>query len=496
MILLRAKEGTCKGMVFKIEKDSVVLGRETECDIQIPDQGVSRRHAEIYRIGEMYFIRDLGSRNGTFVNEEQVAEEMLRNGDSIRIGATVLSFEDTPAERVDSDSLPKEVVYSASVDPGSTIEFKVSALDLMDMEEPEERHPPSSMHSRYLSALYKMATSISTERNEKALLEKTAQLAAEAVSADDCYILLKTDGEEELSLEAAFQLRPSKSPLLSRTVIKPVVKYGRAVLTPSVPDDKHLKGKTSLVLSKVSTIMCVPVVSGERTIGVIYLSSRQPHRSFNDEDLELMIAVGIQLGSALFAMRAERKQHESMLGLIRVLVEAVEMREPRLAGQSEIVAETAYAMADVMKLPESEKNTVLLAGLLHNIGWLTISKQDIEEAVSAEDEKQSMEYRLAMSSERILSRIPGLERIVPVIKHSYEHYDGSGLPSHLKGEEIPLGARILAAARQYAFAIKKGAARDAFIHLNELLEAGWLDPVAVKALAVAYRQGKLKFKTD
>lgn len=488
MVFLRVKEGVCKGMVFKMGKDSVVLGRETDCDIQIPDQGVSRRHAEIYRIGEMYFIRDLGSRNGTFVNEEQVAEEMLRNGDRIRIGATILSFEDIPDE--EAPSIRQEVVYSTAVDPGSTIEFKVSALDLADIEEPEEKRPPSSMHSRYLSAIYKMAKNISTEHNERVLLEKTAQLAAEAVNADDCYILLKTDGEEELSLEAAFQLRPHKSPLLSRTVIKPVVRYGRAVLTPSISEDKRLKDRTSLVLSRVSTIMCVPIVSGERTIGVLYLSSRQPHRSFNDEDLELMIAVGIQLGSALFAMRAEQKQRESMLGLIRVLVEAVEMREPHLAGQSEIVAETAYATAEVMKLPESEKNAVLLAGLLHNIGWLTLSREKVE------DEKQSIDHKLALASEHILSRIPGLEQIIPVIKHSYEHYDGSGLPSHLKGNEIPLGARILAASRQYALALKRTNTREAFIHLNQLIEAGWLDPVVVKALAVAYRQGNIKHRAD
>jgi len=495
MVLLRAKEGPCAGAVFKVDKESIVIGRDSDCEVPLADQGVSRRHAEVYRIGEMYFIRDLGSRNGSFVNDEEVKEAMLRNGDRIRIGSTVLTFEDVPPE-VESN-IPQEVLYSSAIDPGSTIEFKVSALDLMaDMEEPEEKLPPSSMHSRYLSALYKMAKTIATEKDEKSLLEKTAQMAAEAVGADDCYVLLKSGSEDELSLEAAFQLRPYKSPLLSKTVIKPVIRYGRAVLTPNVSQDERFKDKASLVLSKANTIMCVPIVANEQTIGALYLSSRQLNKSFNNEDLELMVAVGIQLGSALFALQAERKQKESMLGLVRVLVEAVDAREPNLAGYSEVVAETARSIAEVMKLSEEEKDAILLAGFLHNIGWLTVTERDINESASAESSDKRIEYKLAKGAERVLMQIPGFEKIVPLIKYSYQLFDGSGLPEHRKGEEIPLGARIISVARQYAFALKRSNVRDAFIHLNQLSETGWLDPVVVKALAVAYRQGKIPGKAQ
>jgi response regulator RpfG family c-di-GMP phosphodiesterase len=307
---------------------------------------------------------------------------------------------------------------------------------------------------------------------------------------------LKSGSEDELSLEAAFQLRPYKSPLLSKTVIKPVIRYGRAVLTPNVSQDERFKDKASLVLSKANTIMCVPIVANEQTIGALYLSSRQLNKSFNNEDLELMVAVGIQLGSALFALQAERKQKESMLGLVRVLVEAVDAREPNLAGYSEVVAETARSIAEVMKLSEEEKDAILLAGFLHNIGWLTVTERDINESASAESSDKRIEYKLAKGAERVLMQIPGFEKIVPLIKYSYELFDGSGLPEHRKGEEIPLGARIISVARQYAFALKRSNVRDAFIHLNQLSETGWLDPVVVKALAVAYRQGKIPGKAQ
>ena len=99
MTILRVKSGADKGKTYEITGESTTIGREDDCAIQIPDQGISRKHSEIFRIGEMFFIRDLESRNHTFVNEKEIDEELLRIGDRIQIGTTTLVFEDrvTPA---------------------------------------------------------------------------------------------------------------------------------------------------------------------------------------------------------------------------------------------------------------------------------------------------------------------------------------------------------------------------------------------------------------
>ena len=91
---LVVKNGPNKGVVYEITEEALNIGRDDGEAVQIFDQGVSRHHAEIFRIGEMFFIRDLGSRNGTFVNEEKVTEELLRVGDEVKIGTTILVFED------------------------------------------------------------------------------------------------------------------------------------------------------------------------------------------------------------------------------------------------------------------------------------------------------------------------------------------------------------------------------------------------------------------
>jgi hypothetical protein len=77
---------------FLLEKDRVIIGRLAESDIEVSDPGVSRRHAEVRREDGTFVISDLGSTNGTMVNEATISERTLEEGDRITVGRTVLEF--------------------------------------------------------------------------------------------------------------------------------------------------------------------------------------------------------------------------------------------------------------------------------------------------------------------------------------------------------------------------------------------------------------------
>src|ERR1700748_3653813 len=111
---IRVKNGKQKGRIFPVGEKKSDIGRDAGCNVQILDQGVSREHCEIFRIGEMVFIRDLGSRNGSFVNEERIQEELLRESDVVRVGATHLVFENNVAGAV------REVEYDEDEKPIKT----------------------------------------------------------------------------------------------------------------------------------------------------------------------------------------------------------------------------------------------------------------------------------------------------------------------------------------------------------------------------------------
>jgi Protein of unknown function (DUF3662)/FHA domain len=81
------------GERIQIENRVTVIGRSSECDVTVPDQNVSRRHAEIRRIGDGYSLVDLGSTNGTEVNGQRIQETALMSGDVISVGTTSITFE-------------------------------------------------------------------------------------------------------------------------------------------------------------------------------------------------------------------------------------------------------------------------------------------------------------------------------------------------------------------------------------------------------------------
>src|SRR6476646_3083887 len=81
-------QGRDQGTRFRLDGSTVTLGRGTSNAVQLHDTEVSREHAEFSRRGEQFFIRDLGSSNGTFVNGKQVKEQELASGDQLQLGRT------------------------------------------------------------------------------------------------------------------------------------------------------------------------------------------------------------------------------------------------------------------------------------------------------------------------------------------------------------------------------------------------------------------------
>jgi diguanylate cyclase (GGDEF)-like protein len=94
LIVISAKAAAGVGKMFKLDKPELVIGRSVDCDLQIEDDGISRRHARLFRgVGGVMTVADLGSTNGTYLNGARVTEHPLTDGDKIQVGSnTVLKF--------------------------------------------------------------------------------------------------------------------------------------------------------------------------------------------------------------------------------------------------------------------------------------------------------------------------------------------------------------------------------------------------------------------
>ena len=90
--LLVVRRGPNAGSRFLLDSDLTLVGRHPENDIMLDDVTVSRRHAEFYRQGHRFTVRDGGSHNGTYVNRERVEEAILSGGDEVQVGKFRLVF--------------------------------------------------------------------------------------------------------------------------------------------------------------------------------------------------------------------------------------------------------------------------------------------------------------------------------------------------------------------------------------------------------------------
>ncbi len=499
MAIIRVKNGPLKGTTYNLEEESITIGRDEGIGIQILDQGVSRRHAEMFRIGEMYFIRDLSSRNGTFVNEEKVTEELLRVGDEVKIGTTILRFED----KVGTDDKKKKGKPTASgrmaeVAPELEITTTTIRLDIDgDADDPVQQ----TEESRDLQVLYKVAKTVASERDVQPLAEKVAKLAVKAVSAEHGYIFVKRPEHKELELIASYERskkdkkekkKASSDPVVSKGIIRRVTQFGRAVMSSDASLDDRFKDQGSVVLKRIRSVICAPLVAMDQLLGVVYLSTTRVAEAFDTDDLELIVALGVQAGMAIQGIMLAQAQEKSYLAVVRALTAAVEMRDPDERGHSERVATYASAISTAMGIPRAENRRIQLAALLHNLGNLLIRADEAESLEADELQRQRLEL-----AEKLIKRMSGKQWLIPPIKYHCERWDGTGIPEGLKGEDIPLPARIIGVAKDFEGLLSQGMETGKELTTREAIDqitanAGTrYDPDVVNALGQASDKGML-----
>ena len=193
--------------------------------------------------------------------------------------------------------------------------------------------------------------------------------------------------------------------------------------------------------------MQTPLRIGDRTIGVFELGRDQG--DFSEEERRMLETLASQAAIAIENSRLFERTQRTYYETIRALAEALEARDAYTRGHSERVTRYALALADALELPPEERRIIEHAGLLHDIGKIGISDSILHKTsrLSAEDRKMIENHPLFGDS--ILGPIKFLHRVQDIVKHHHERYDGTGYPDKLKGEGIPLSARIVCVADSY-----------------------------------------------
>lgn len=482
MAYIRVKTGPHKGTLFDIKDKVITIGRDDNQTIQILDQGVSRGHAEVFRIGEMCFVRDLESTNGTFVNDVKVSEESLKAGDELLIGTTILVFEDGPPSFRSAEDLQFEG------EPGGRLETTTVELKVDDRRGGQEAKAVGrEIKSRNITLINQVGRIIRCEKEPLRVFERALEIVCGSIGAQDGYVLLMDRESGKLVPRAIFEAEDSGAEKkVSRTIVNRVIQSGMPLLTSDATLDGRFALSESIILKKIKSVVCVPILIEERAEGILYFHSSKVDRGLTVEDLELAASVGLQLSLALSTAGAQERFRSGMMGTIRALVTAIETLEPKHRGHAQRVSDYSAALAQQLGLAPDAVEKVRLAGLLHDVGKVVVAHG----SAGVTPEKLREEH--VQAGEKVLSGIEGFEEILPGVRYHHERADGSGFPYKVKNHDTPVMARILIVTNAFDDACTEGPATAKDV-VKDLAGRGGkdFDEEVIKALILCHRNGSL-----
>ncbi|HKS75452.1 MAG TPA: FHA domain-containing protein, partial [Terriglobales bacterium] len=281
------------------------MGRDPSNLFAISDPSLSRKHCIIKRDGEKYSIRDLESRNGTFVNGTSVKHSELQHGDQIAVGDSVFIF----LLQDEADEPASGVVEFEDSLTHATSQIRPQDVLYLQPDRILSELPASSRLGRNLATLLKVARVVHAIRDFDDLQAQILSLTFEVAPAERGAILLDPQGLDSFSSVFARHRRAavnSQPVPVSRTITRKVMQEGVAILGADVPSSGGLKSVDSLVLSNVRSLLCVPLSLFEKVIGCIYLDTTSVASRFDEEHLQLV--TGIASISSVALHNARRLQ--------------------------------------------------------------------------------------------------------------------------------------------------------------------------------------------
>lgn len=479
---LRVKNGPAQGKVYPLAAETVHLGREGE--VQILDAAASRHHAEVFAVGDMFFLRDLGSRNGTYLNDERLKpkeEALLRVGDQVRIGSTIIVFEEPGPKRTTS---AEPVFTSGEEELGATVELSLDAQTAL-VEGGATAEP-----SVHYAVLYEVAKAIGAAFDVKTMMQKVCDITLRATGADAVYVFLQESGK---LVPMAHARRIERSQLaISSTIVRRSLQHSRALLVSDAMSDPRFSAAASVVASGVRSVICAPLLAHRQLEGVLYLQSASIDRVFTDEHLRLATAIALQVAVATEALRAQEQSRKRLLSVFRTLISAHEQASPAATeGHSERVYNCATAICQAMNIPPADAHPIQLAALVHEIGRFG--------APEGAFEREENRYDYATVGANLLRKMEGLEDVAAAVEAHLERLDGSGGPRRLVGHQIPRAARIVALANEFDRRLSAlgrpphstEAIKQVLMDLNREVSEGKFDRDVFSGLVIALRSGTL-----
>jgi signal transduction histidine kinase len=326
---LTALTGELSGRRIPVE-GSLTVGRADDCDLVLTEKRLSRRHARFYEEAGRWFVEDLGSPNGTLVNERRVRKCELRPGDTIVLCKSTFKVTGESALEDDRTEPPDpgpRLVKPAAARPdleSMVAEDFFSALGLSDdtLLDTSAASLTRLVHqTRSFALLHEITKAMQRRHDPQAMLTAVLDVIVKATGASRAYVVVVgEDGAFEVPVireadQTESEEAPRGPPVISSTVAEHVLRDRASVLTTDATTDDRFAQAESLFLNETRALMAAPMVILDRVLGALVVESSHLGRRFEEPDLDLLSVVGSTVGVGLDNLRLAQRREETIRAL-------------------------------------------------------------------------------------------------------------------------------------------------------------------------------------
>jgi putative nucleotidyltransferase with HDIG domain len=435
---LRGISGEIKGQVW--EADTLLrAGRLASLEIVLDDSSVSRRHAEVRHADEGWSVRDLESTNGTYVNGVRIGpgEQSLKTRDIVQFGkvAVIVELSDATVEGPPSN---QHVVAAAvsSYDEG----IRRLAYD--------RNHLPRAGEQMF--ALLRAGHHFVNMQGEDQLLEAVLADAVSVLAAQRGAIVLAEGDGPEPKLRHRVLASGAGEPRgrfpYSKKLTQRCFTSGVSFLYGPTANEDEKSMTQSIADGEMASVLCVLLRTPRKRLGVLHLDRSFLQNKFTEDDLHLADALAAHVSAAIESAQLLRRQKDQFLKMVTVLAQAVELRDDYTGNHTQRVTRYATMLGEKLELPGDQLELIKIGGPLHDIGKIGIDDAILRKPGRLTGEEYEVMKTHTTKGAEILSSIPEMGPIIPIVRNHHERWDGAGYPDKLAGEAIPLLARIVAVA--------------------------------------------------
>lgn len=296
-----------------------------------------------------------------------------------------------------------------------------------------------------LKALSEVATLLSSSLDPREVLSMIVKHSLSLLNAKRASVML---------LEKGGVLKVVASKGLPRGAARAAVKVGEGIAgwvaetgRPLIlkRGEKHPLSKSGGAPAAVS----VPLKAKGKVVGVLNVSEKADGGNFTKDDLDLLVHFARQAAVAIENAELYREIRSLFDGMINALAVAIDARDPYTRHHSERVSRWATEIAEEMGLSAQEIEAIRYAALLHDVGKIGIPESVLLKPSRLSADEFSLIQKHPTVGAQIVGTVEEFRHVIPYIYHHHERFASGGYPEGIGGEDIPIGARIIAVADTY-----------------------------------------------